>query len=320
VSTSRPNHAFDLIVTRKETAADGVVLLTLRDPKSSELPAWHPGAHIDLILRGDLVRQYSLCGDPNDANLYQVAVLREAHGRGGSAYVHDQLTQGDEVRVGGPRNNFRLEAAKRYLFIAGGIGITPILPMVKAIASGGADWRLVYGGRTKDSMAFRAELNAMFGQLVEIRPEDETGLLDVRGVLCALAGTDEAVVYCCGPDGLVSAVAEHCAALGLSFRVERFKTPAAPDVHVTGRFQVELARSGMTLAVPEDLTIVEVLEDAGVAVQFLCEEGVCGTCTTRVLDGHPDHRDHVLTTEQRAAGYMALCVSRSRSPRIVLDL
>jgi ferredoxin len=138
----------DLVLERKETVADGVVLLTLRDPDGRPLPEWQPGAHVDLMLRADLVRQYSLCGDPADRSRLQVAVLREPESRGGSSYVHDVLSEGESVRIRGPRNNFPLVQAKRYLFIAGGIGITPILPMVAAVDARGADWRLVYGGRT----------------------------------------------------------------------------------------------------------------------------------------------------------------------------
>ncbi|MGW4064635.1 PDR/VanB family oxidoreductase [Amycolatopsis sp. NPDC004747] len=301
-----------LLVDDKEKLADGVVRLTLRAPGGEPLPPWEPGAHIDLVLPG-FVRQYSLCGDPADASSYQVAVLREPDGRGGSAYVHDSLSAGDLVSVEGPRNHFALVQASRYLFIAGGIGITPILPMVESVARAGHDWQLVYGGRTRSSMAFTADL-ARHGDRVVFRPQDEHGLLDLPTLL-ASAGAGTAV-YCCGPEPLLAAVE----ALGPDdLHVERF-APLPDDGPRTG-FEVELAGSGRVLPVPADRSILEVVEEAGVTILSSCREGTCGTCETGVLGGEPDHRDSVLTAEERLENeVMMLCVSRARSPRLVLDL
>ncbi|MEV6824118.1 PDR/VanB family oxidoreductase [Amycolatopsis sp. NPDC051102] len=302
----------DLLVDRKEKVADDVVALTLRAPGGGSLPPWEPGAHVDLVLPG-FRRQYSLCGDPSDASAYQVAVLRERDGRGGSAYVHDVLSAGDSLQVEGPRNHFALVDAERYLFIAGGIGITPILPMLASVARSGREWQLVYGGRTRASMAFTAEL-ARHGDRVVFRPQDEHGLLDLPALLAG-AGPGTAV-YCCGPEPLLAAVE---ALEPADLHVERF-TPREEAGPRTA-FEVELAGSGRVLPVPADRSILEVVEEAGVQVLSSCREGTCGTCETGVLGGTPDHRDSVLTADERLESeVMMLCVSRACSPRLVLDL
>jgi ferredoxin-NADP reductase len=306
-----------LQLENKETIADGVVLLTLRHPDGDALPAWTPGAHVDLVLTDGLVRQYSLCGAP-DSTTWQVAVLREPDGRGGSQHVHDVLAAGGLIEVTGPRNHFELVEAKRYLFIAGGIGITPILPMIAQADRTGHDWRLVYGGRTRSSMAFRDELERL-GH-VEIRPQDEYGLLDLETLL----GEPEegTAVYCCGPEPLLAAVEQQCAAWPKgTLHVERFAPKADAAQGPRHEFEVELAQSGTVLRVPPDQSVLAVVEQAGVAVLSSCQEGTCGTCETIVLDGEPDHRDSVLTAEEQECGdAMMICVSRSRSPRLVLDL
>ncbi|MEJ2854899.1 MULTISPECIES: PDR/VanB family oxidoreductase [unclassified Saccharothrix] len=301
----------EVVVGRREVVAEDVVRLTLRHPHDAPLPPWTPGAHVDLVLGPDLVRQYSLCGDPADRSAYQVAVLHEPSGRGGSRHVHSELTEGRGVRLRGPRNHFPLVPAERYLFIAGGIGITPILPMIREVAARGASWRLLYGGRRRSSMAFADEVLSQYGDRVLVRPEDETGLLDLDTFLEA-----EAEVYCCGPEPLLAAVEQRSPA---RLHVERF-TPKATNGERTS-FDVELARSGRTLVVPEDRSIVQVLEEAGIEVLSSCREGTCGTCETGVLEGLPDHRDSVLDAGERAAGdVMMICVSRARGPRLVLDL
>lgn len=300
--------------------AEGVVLLTLRDAEGRPLPEWEPGAHIDLMLRADLVRQYSLCGDPGDRSCLQVAVLREPESRGGSSYVHDVLSEGESVRIRGPRNNFPLEKTKRYLFIAGGIGITPMLPMLAAVHARGADWRLVYGGRTRASMAFRDDLQRAYGERVMLRPQDEYGLLDLPSLL----GKPQrrTAVYSCGPEPLLEAVESGCEKWPSgALHVERF----APKKDVTAgphsTFEVELAQTGKTLLVSEDTSVLEAVADVGVSVMTSCEEGICGTCETTVLSGEIDHRDSVLNDQERAAGdTMMICVSRAKSDRLVLDL
>ncbi|MGW0841685.1 PDR/VanB family oxidoreductase [Streptomyces sp. NPDC002787] len=314
-----------LAVATRTRAADGVVSLTLCRPDGGPLPAWTPGAHIDVHLvgadggDGGLVRQYSLCGDPAERGAWQIAVLREPQGRGGSAYVHDHLREGTTVRVRGPRNNFPLRPAARHLFIAGGVGITPLLPMVEAAEAARADWRLLYGGRTRASMAFLDRL-APYGDRVLIRPQDEYGLLD----LAAHLGEPEegTLVHACGPEALLRAVEERCAGWPPgTLGVERFAPVRTAGTDPGEAFELELARSGLTLTVQPGRSVLETVEEAGVTVDFSCREGTCGTCETDVLDGRPDHRDSLLTEDERATGEtMLICVSRSCGPRLVLDL
>ncbi|MFI1731587.1 PDR/VanB family oxidoreductase [Streptomyces acidicola] len=305
----------ELLVRRREFAADGVLVLSLSHPLGEELPSWEPGAHIDVLLGPDLERQYSLCGDPADRRTWRIGVLREPEGRGGSAYVHEELREGDKLRVRGPRNNFGLRPAPRYRFIAGGIGITPILPMLAAAEAAGAEWSLLYGGRMRDSMAFTGELGA-YGDRVTIAPQDETGLLDLGSVLDDVPqGT---LVYCCGPGPLLDAVEERCP--GGLLHVERFR-PKEQETGPDGEFEVVLERTGKTLTVPVSVSVLDTVRAAGVEVLYSCTEGTCGTCETDVLEGTPDHRDSVLSDAEREAGdTMLICVSRCRGRRLVLDL
>jgi ferredoxin-NADP reductase len=325
VNATTPEHEVDLVVERRRQAADGVVALTLARPDGGPLPSWEPGAHIDLCLGEGLTRQFSLCGDPADARRWRVAVLRELDG-GGSAHVHEQLSEGGRVRIRGPRNHFPLQPAARHLFVAGGIGITPILPMVRAAEVAGAEWRLLYGGRSRRSMAFLDELMSLddpsgdgYGR-VRLVPQDEEGLPDLAGFL----GTPRAdtLVHCCGPEPLLAAVEELCRAWPPgTLRTERFRPRADVPADTGVPFEVVLQRSGTTLTVQPDVSVLEAVRAAGVEALSSCEEGTCGTCETDVLDGVPLHRDSVLTEEEKAAGdTMMICVSRSCGPRLVLDL
>jgi ferredoxin-NADP reductase len=308
-----------LVVTAKDRLSDGVVGLTLAHPDGDRLPDWTPGAHVDVVLPDGTARQFSLCGDRRNAHAYRIAVLREPDGRGGSAYVHDTLRVGDPVGLGGPRNNFPLVPADSYLFVAGGIGITPLLPMIEQADALDADWRLLYGGRHRSTMAFLPDL-ARYGDRVVVAPEDECGLLDLPGLLGTLRpGTR---VYCCGPAPLLAAAEALCRAWPpYSLHVERFTpkefgAPAQP-----GPFDVELRRSRRTVTVPDGSSVLTALRQAGIGVLSSCQQGVCGTCETTVLAGLPDHRDSILADHERDAGdRMYICVSRARTDRIVLDL
>ncbi|WP_413232076.1 PDR/VanB family oxidoreductase [Micromonospora rifamycinica] len=328
----------ELAVVARDRVAAGVVALTLGRPDGGELPGWTPGAHVDLELGPGLVRQYSLCGDPGERTTMRIAVQREPAGRGGSRLVHERLTVGATVRVHGPRNTFPLVASRRYLFVAGGIGITPIRPMVAAADAAGADWRLVYGGRSRATMAFATTLRQRYGDRVGLHPQDESGLLDLAAVL---AGPDVGTVYCCGPESLVTAVEERCRGWPPgSLHVERFAPrdddggpattiddgggPAGTiddDGGSAATFEVELALSGRTVTVPPGTSILQAVEEAGVPVLSSCRQGTCGTCETPVLAGVPEHRDSLLDAADRAAGdAMLICVSRARTPRLVLEL
>jgi cytochrome P450/ferredoxin-NADP reductase len=306
-------------VEAKDVVAEGVVALTLRETTGQVLPPWAPGAHIDLVLADAPTRQYSLCGDPSDRHRWRVGILRDAGGSGGSLFVHDQLQVGDEVRLRGPRNHFRLADSSRYLFIAGGIGITPILAMIKAVEDAGREWSLVYGGRQRSSMAFLDEL-AAYGDRVSVRPQEETGLLDLDTILGT--PTPDTLVYCCGPEPLLAAVEQRCATWPHgALHIERFTPKPLGEPIRSDAFEVVLRRSDLTLTVPPERSILSLVEEAGVGVLSSCAEGTCGTCEVRVLEGVPDHRDSVLNEDEQAAGEcMMICVSRSRTARLVLDL
>ncbi|MGK5113566.1 MULTISPECIES: PDR/VanB family oxidoreductase [unclassified Geodermatophilus] len=312
----RPDGQLTLVVRELRREAEGVVSIVLELPDGGELPTWQPGSHVDLVLPG-MVRQYSLCGSPDDRQRYRLGVLREPNSRGGSAHVHEQLAVGDAVEVRGPRNRFPLVKAPRYVFVAGGIGITPLLPMIAEVAGRGADWTLVYGGRCRSSMAFLPEL-ATYGDRVQLRPQDEFGLLDLDAV-CAEAG--DAVVYCCGPEPLIAALEAVCGRRGTELHLERFTArQVGPDLGLD-RFQVQCADSDLTVTVAEQESILDALIAAGVDVNYDCREGTCGSCELDVLDGEVAHRDSVYTAAEHASMSVVLpCVSRALCDRIVLDV
>jgi ferredoxin-NADP reductase len=309
----------DLTIVAADEVATDVLALTLAAADGSALPPWTPGAHIDLVLGDDLIRQYSLCGSPSDSTQWRVGVLRAPDSRGGSKAVHAELREGGTARVRGPRNHFPMVSSPRYLFVAGGIGITPMLPMIAAAEAAGAEWRLVYGGRSRASMAFLDEL-AVYGDKVTVLPQDEAGIPD----LDALLGSPEpgTLVYACGPTGLLDAVEERCAASWPTgaLHLERFSAKTSETSGNTA-FELVLQRSGLTLEVPADASVYEVCKAAGVSVVGSCLEGVCGTCETEVVDGDVDHRDSILNEAERASNeFMMICVSRCRSGRLTLDL
>jgi ferredoxin-NADP reductase len=312
----------ELVVRCRSTPAEGVVVLDLVDPDGQELPRWRPGAHIDVILGESLTRQYSLCGDSHDSTVWQIGVLLDPDSRGGSRYVHENLNEGATVRVRGPRNHFPLVDAAHHRFIAGGIGITPIFAMVEAAERAGGDWTLLYGGRTRASMAFAECLGEHHPDRVTVWPQDERGLLDLESLL--KKPEDNTLVYCCGPEALLSAVEQHCSHWPEgALHIERFaaKAPTADVGTALESFEVVCQRSGVTVEVTPDLSILETLEDEGIPIMGSCYEGVCGTCEARVLEGTPVHRDSMLTDAEKATGeVMLICVSRSSTERLVLDL
>ncbi|CAL9641538.1 Carnitine monooxygenase reductase subunit [Streptomyces sp. enrichment culture] len=309
---------FEVKVDSIRKAADGVAELVLVAPDGRPLPAWEPGAHLDLHLPGGLVRQYSLMSDTADTGEYRVAVLREAAGRGGSAYIHDELRAGTVLTCDGPRNNFAFRPAPAYRFVAGGIGITPLLPMVAAADRAAVPWRLTYCGRTAKSMAWADDLRERYPDRVEVRPDDVCGPPDLAAVLADL-GEGE-LVYACGPHGLLDALAAHLGdqARGV-LHVERF-TPAQDPTEGGEAFRVTLQRSGLQLDIPADKSILQVMEEQGIPVISSCREGTCGTCETAILAGTADHRDSILSDEEKAANEtMMICCSRGAGTGLVLD-
>ncbi|MFE9581705.1 PDR/VanB family oxidoreductase [Nocardia sp. NPDC006044] len=306
---------FPVRVSARRDEAEGVFSLEL-SAVGGELPSWTPGAHIDVAVGEAGVRQYSLCGDPADPDRWRIAILHEPDGRGGSRHLHNTALPGTELRVSKPRNNFELVARESYVFVAGGIGITPILPMIAAAAAAGARWSLYYGGRTRGHMAFADELRTTY-PAAKLLPQNEHGLLPLAEILT----TDpDATVYCCGPEPLLAAVEAEGAQRGLPVHLERF-VPRPREFAPNGEFDVQLASTGRTFRVGVKQSIADVLERAGIPLVTSCREGTCGTCETTVLSGRIDHRDSLLTPEEQARGNtMMLCVSRAVSEVLVLDL
>ncbi|MFD5876653.1 PDR/VanB family oxidoreductase [Streptomyces sp. NPDC060322] len=304
-----------LTVRRMTWEAEGVLSVELAHPDGKPLPAWTPGAHLD-VHAGGQVRQYSLCGDPHTPDVYRVGVLNEPASRGGSRFVHTQLRPGQQITVSEPRNRFELEDADAYVFVAGGIGITPLLAMAREAARRGTAWRMVYGGRSRASMAFTGELDALGGD-VTLVPQDEQGHIDLDAALTGLP--DGTLVYSCGPEPLLKAVEQRCP--GDRLRLERFAAPTVEHDGDDEAFEVECRTSGLTLTVGAGTSVLEAAESAGLAVESSCRDGICGSCETRVLGGTPDHRDFLLSEAERVAGAsMMICVSRCASGRLVLDL
>ena len=311
-----------LTVADRVMIADDVVKLVLTDSSGAPLPPWRPGAHIDLVLNDSIdsktavVRQYSLCGNPYDP-FYEIAVLKERDGRGGSELVHQLLHVGARVRARGPRNHFELEDADHYVFIAGGIGITPIRAMMHVVKSRGRTCDLFYGGRCADSMAFASELAEHYPLAVNLRPQDTDGLLDFEEVLKA-AG-DGSMIYACGPEPMLVALQEECAKhSGVRLRVERF-VPAESRADEDRPVSVTVQSSNQVLEVPPGVSILSALQNADIEVDYSCQSGVCGSCEVRVLGGVPDHRDAILS-QTNPDDRMMPCVSRALTPALILDL
>jgi ferredoxin-NADP reductase len=311
------------VVDRRIVARDADVLaLNLAAADGKPLPEWFPGAHIDLRLPSGRVRHYSLCGDPDNRNLYRIAVRRIATGGGGSIEVHDRLRVGATVSTGGPRNGFPLaipgygSPIQRLRFIAGGIGITPILPMLARAEALGATWSMVYVGRTADSMPFLDEVT-VYGDRVVVRTDDVDGIHTAGDLLGDCP--DGTAVYACGPAPMlttVRTVLEGRDKVALHF--ERFAPPPVVDGE---EFSVSIASTGMTVQVGAHETLLSALQRAAVEVPYSCQQGFCGLCRITVLDGAVDHRDTLLTDRERGDAVMLLCSSRAKErARLTLDL
>lgn len=288
-------------------------------PDGALLPAFLAGAHIDVHLRSGLVRQYSLFTDPAERRSYGMAVLRDAGGRGGSVELHDTVRVGDLLEISGPRNNFPLaDDVKRHVFVAGGIGITPILAMARTVSRRGQDWSLHYCVRGLDKAAFlHLLLHPPYVGRVQLHVDDgiaEQGL-DVAALAAAERG-EGVCLYCCGPAGLMSAVKDGCAGWpGHAVRFESFTNDTDAVDRIRHPFEVEIAGTGRVFSVTADETILEVLCRHGIYVPSLCTSGVCGTCVVDLVEGQADHRDAVIPEEQQDRK-IAVCCSRARTPRI----
>ncbi|EFV13131.1 PDR/VanB family oxidoreductase [Segniliparus rugosus] len=321
-----------LVVRERELIAvnDDVVSLLLEAPDRAALPRWWPGAHIAVRLPSGLVRHYSLCGDPADTRSYRIAVRRVPDGAG-SAEIHETLLPGAVLTVQGPRNAFPLLPAamptgpdapiswgpRRIRFVAGGIGITPILPMLDYAERKGMDWSLFYSGRSRESMPFLGELERYDGRVV-VRSDDVDGVPAPSEIVGDVDERD--AIYCCGPPAMVTAAASALADRpAVGFHVERFVSAPIVDGKA---FEVELASSGEVLHVSGQRSILDVVREARPDVSYACRQGFCGTCRVKLLSGDPEHLDNRLTSAQRQNGDMLICVSRAagEGDRLVLDL
>ena len=313
-------------VARRTLEAQDICSLELVACDGTALPAFAAGSHVDVHLPGGTVRQYSLCNDPAETHRYQIAVLRDPASRGGSAAVHERLAEGDELRISAPRNHFALAPeAPRHLLLAGGIGVTPILCMAERLSVLGADFHMHYAGRSPQRMAFVQRIrDCAFAGRVQLHHDDGEAAqrLDIGAVLAA-AGPDTHL-YVCGPQGFMDAVLATARQQGWAEARLHWEFFAAADAGPRGgdtAFEVQLASSGRIVPVAADQSVTQALQAAGVEILVSCEQGVCGTCLTRVLAGQVDHRDAYLTAEEQAAhDQFTPCCSRARCERLVLDL
>ena len=312
-------------VARKAVEAEGICSFELVSVDGAPLPAFSAGSHVDVQLPGGLTRQYSLCNDPRETHRYQIAVLRDAASRGGSVAMHDLVKEGDTLAISTPKNHFALaHEAKSHLLLAGGIGITPLLCMAERLANTGAAFEMHYCSRSRARTAFVERIAASsFAGRVHYHFDDGATVqkLDIPALLEAPQPGRH--LYVCGPKGFMDVVLASARAAGwpeAQLHYEFFGAEVAQKAD-DGSFEVLLASSGRIVVVPPDRTIVQALAAEGIAVATSCEQGVCGTCLTRVIEGTPDHRDMYLTPEEQAAGdQMLVCCSRAATARLVLDL
>ncbi|MBG9387365.1 PDR/VanB family oxidoreductase [Caenimonas aquaedulcis] len=311
-------------VLRKRREAEGIASFELERADGAPLPSFSAGSHIDVQVPGGLTRQYSLCNDSGEQHRYRIAVLRDPATRGGSKGMHDAVNEGDVIRISEPRNHFPLVHAQRTLLFAGGIGVTPLLCMAQRLAAIDADFTLHYSARSKERTAFLEEIAASaFADKVRFH-FDDAGPQQILNVPQDLGPPDPGThAYICGPAGFINHVLQVAQGMGWpasQLHLEYFT--AAPQDHAAdGAFQVKIASTGKTYDVAKDQTVVQALQARGVDILTSCEQGVCGTCITRVLEGEPDHRDLYFTDEEKAANdQFTPCCSRARSRLLVLDL
>lgn len=318
------SHTLNALVHTLRFEAEDIIGIELRPVDGPAFPPFEAGSHIDLHLPGGMVRSYSLLNAPDERHRYVVGVLKDKASRGGSRCVHEQLRVGMKLTISEPRNNFRLhEEADHTVLVAGGIGVTPILCMGRRLKQLGRSFELLYCARSRPGAAFIAEIEAL-GAPVHWHFDNEAGgPPDLKTLLAERAPRGDTHYYACGPTVMLDSFEKLCAELGYAkAHIERFaavEVAAAPDAKKA--YQVELKRSGKLISVTPELSLLAALRAAGVDPNTSCEEGVCGSCETRVLEGVPDHRDCVLGAAEHASNkLMMVCVSGCKSERLVLDL
>lgn len=318
------NQKITVRVASKRMVAEGIALFDLVSVAGEQLPPFTAGSHIDVQVPNGLVRQYSLCNDPRDSHHYSIAVQKEPNSRGGSTGMHDLLHEGHDLNISVPRNHFPLmRSAKKSLLLAGGIGITPLLSMAIELSNSEASFELHCCSRNRKRAAFVDQLQSKFGQQVKFHFDDgdEGQKLDLNSLLSN--PSPEVHLYTCGPKGFMDAVLDTARSSGWNDQNLHYEFFSAPQTSFDTEdvFEVVVASSGRVIPVTKDQTILAALTGHGIDLPFSCEQGVCGTCLTNVLEGIPDHRDMYLTPEEQSANdKMLVCCSRAKSPRLVLEI
>jgi vanillate O-demethylase ferredoxin subunit len=322
---SRPSELIEVRVARKATEAEGITSFELVRADGGDLPAFEPGAHLDIHIPSGVVRQYSLCNPSNETHRYQIAVLRDPASRGGSEAMHATVGEGDLLKISVPRNHFPLSSGNGHtLLMGGGIGITPVLCMAEQLSRSGASFELHYCTRSQGRTAFYDALRAgSFAADVHFHFDDGSAEQRLNIAQKLSSCTSQTHLYVCGPKGFMDAVLGKARELGWPESRIHYEYFGAEVVHKIddGTFEVEIASTGKVISIAADKSITTALAEAGVEIPLSCEQGVCGTCLTRVVAGIPDHRDMYLTPAEQALNDQILpCCSRSKSTRLVLDL
>lgn len=311
----------EVVVTKREDHTPDIAVIEIASSIGSPLPAFEAGAHIDVHVSDDIVRQYSLSNAPGRSNTYRLGVLKDSDSRGGSSAIHATFKKGHELAISAPRNHFPLNMkAGRTVLVGGGIGITPMLAMAHALKAANKTFELHYCCRNRASAGFLCELEEEFGPQFKLYADDESGeRFDLSRVMTT--PLEQLHLYVCGPSGFMDWVIGNASRLGLPSSNIHFEYFNAQVDNTGSAFEVEAALSGVTVQVADGISIAEALKQAGVKVDVSCEQGICGTCICDVLEGVPDHKDHFLNDEEREMNdQMAVCCSRSRTGRIVLDI
>lgn len=316
----------NVVVLRKSLEADGICSFELASADGGALPPFSAGAHVDVEVSAETIRQYSLCNDPNDRHRYLIGVLREPNSRGGSVSMIDSVQEGKILRISTPRNHFPLvPGARLVVLLAGGIGITPILSMAEQLSRSEIPFRLIYANRSRSRTAFINRIaNSRYGLSAQFHFDEEHAgrVLDLDKAIGE--PVQDSHLYVCGPPGFIKAALDAAVGNGwpgASLHREYFQPPAQTAAVSPEEFRIRIASTGNEYAVPPHCSVVEVLAAHGVNIPVSCGQGVCGTCVTRLLDGRPDHRDMFMTDDEHARNdQFTPCCSRAKTPLLVLDL
>lgn len=316
------NELIDVVVTTREDQATDVSVFELTRKNGEKLPAFEAGAHIDVHVTPEIVRQYSLSNAPGHSDTYRLGILKDPQSRGGSEAIHTNFQVGSEVQISAPRNHFPLDfSAERTILVGGGIGITPMLTMAYELKKQGKTFELHYCCRSRSSAGFLDELAQEFGEQVQLHFDDQGDAQRFNPETVFAPYQDGTHVYVCGPTGFMDWVIASAESFGYPKDQVHFEYFNA-EVDTSGAaFEVVAAQSGVSVMVDEGQSITEALASVGIKVDMSCEQGVCGTCLCDVLEGTPDHKDHFLTEEEKEDNdQIVVCCSRAKSDKLVLDI